>query len=382
MQRLFCYYRTALVILALLFAALAQGAVLPEDRADALYHSYDGGGVSVDGPSVLVRKNIANKASVWANYYVDMISSASLDVITQGSPYTEERTETGGGIDFLRDRTTMSFSYTQSSESDYEAATVGFGLSQDFFGDLSTLSMGYSQGNDTVMQNGTPDFSEDAQHQRFNIGWTQVLTKNWIMAVNAETVIDEGFLNNPYRSVRYLSTDGTARLQRERYPTTRSSDAFAIRSMYYLPYRASVRAEFRYFSDSWDIQSNNLELRYIHPYGSRWIFEGKLRRYSQTQSSFYSDLFPYLDAQNFLARDKEMSEYSNLALGLGASYELKYSWLSFFEKATANLYWDHVSFDYANYRNNSPDNADYGVGNEPLYSFNANVIRFFVSAWY
>lgn len=372
-----------LIVLLALMAWRAHAAVLPEDRADLLYHSYDGGGVTVDGPSVLVRKSIADKVSVWGNYYVDMISSASLDVVTQGSPYTEERTETGGGIDYLRDRTSMSLSYSQSSESDYQATTIGFGVSQDFFGDLSTLSLGYSQGNDTVMQNGTPDFEEDAHHQRFNIGWSQILTKNWIMAFNAETVLDEGFLNNPYRSVRYLDTSGAPLLQKELYPTTRSSDAFAIRSMYYLPYRAAIRAEARYFSDSWDIQSSNIELRYIHPYGNRWIWEAKIRSYSQTQASFYSDLFPFVDAQNFLARDKEMSEYSNTSFGVGATYELRYQWLAFFEKATANLYWDHFSFDYANYRENLPENTqEYGAGNEPLYSFDANVIRFFVSAWY
>ena len=42
----------------LLVAGVARAGVLPEERADALYHYYNGGGVEVDGPSVLVRKNI------------------------------------------------------------------------------------------------------------------------------------------------------------------------------------------------------------------------------------------------------------------------------------------------------------------------------------
>jgi hypothetical protein len=67
-----------------------QAGVLPEDRADVLYHLYDGGGVEIDGPSVLVRKQVGKSTSLVANYYVDMISSASIDVITTASPYTEE----------------------------------------------------------------------------------------------------------------------------------------------------------------------------------------------------------------------------------------------------------------------------------------------------
>lgn len=362
----------------------AQAAVLPEDRTDVLYHRYDGGGVTIDGPSVLVRKDIANKVSVWGNYYLDMVTSASPDVLTQGSPYTEERTETSAGIDYLHSRTTMSLGYTQSSESDYEAETVAFGISQDFFGDLSTISLGYSQGNDTVMRNGSPDFAEPAHHQRFSISWTQILTKNWIIAANAETVLDEGFLNNAYRSVRYLQPNGNVGFQPERYPTTRSSDAFAIRSMYYLPYRASIRFEARTFNDSWDIQANNFEFRYIHPYRDRFIFEGKIRNYSQTQASFYSDLFPYFDAQNFLASDKEMSEFTNLTIGLGVSYELKNTWMPFFERTTVNFFWDNMSFDYANYSYKVVGEGQTApaLGEEPLYSFNANVIRFFLSAWY
>ena len=78
--------------LALSLPAPAGAGVLPDDRADALYHRYDGGGVTVDGPSMLVRKKFGENFSVAANYYVDMVSSASIDVVTQASPYKETRT--------------------------------------------------------------------------------------------------------------------------------------------------------------------------------------------------------------------------------------------------------------------------------------------------
>ena len=69
----------------------AVGGVLPEDRVDVLLHSFDGGGVTIQGPSLLVRKQFAQKFSVSANYYIDKVQSASIDVITTASPYTEER---------------------------------------------------------------------------------------------------------------------------------------------------------------------------------------------------------------------------------------------------------------------------------------------------
>ena len=67
----------------LLFAgAGVMAGVLPEDRADAMYHYYDGGGVQIDGPSLLMRKQVGKSFSFFGNYYVDSISSASIDVVT------------------------------------------------------------------------------------------------------------------------------------------------------------------------------------------------------------------------------------------------------------------------------------------------------------
>ena len=92
---------------ALLLSAPALAGVLPDDRADILYHLYDGGGVEIDGPSVLVRKKAGKNLSVVGNYYVDMVSSASIDVVTTASPYTEERKQWSLGADYLRGDTTI-----------------------------------------------------------------------------------------------------------------------------------------------------------------------------------------------------------------------------------------------------------------------------------
>ena len=72
--------RGIVALLLLMLARSGVAGVLPEDRADVLLHSYDGGGVTIQGPSLLVRKQFAQKFSVSANYYVDKVSSASIDV--------------------------------------------------------------------------------------------------------------------------------------------------------------------------------------------------------------------------------------------------------------------------------------------------------------
>src|SRR5512134_1906080 len=144
-----------------LVATATQAAVLPEDRADALYHRYDGGGVTIDGPSLLVRKKFAEKYAVNASYYMDMVSSASIDVITTASPYEEERTQYGVGFEYLRNKVTYAASFSNSSENDYEADTATLSISQDMFGDLTTVSLFFSRGWDDVSRRGDASFADE-----------------------------------------------------------------------------------------------------------------------------------------------------------------------------------------------------------------------------
>ena len=359
-----------------------HAAVLPEDRADVMYHGYDGGGLEVNGPSVLVRKGYKDKVSAWANYYVDMITSASIDVVSTASPYDETRTEMSAGIDYLHGRTTMSASFLNSDESDYTSNNASVGISQDFFGDLTTLALSYAYGWDEVRKNGQDDFREDTERQTYRVALSQVLTKNLVMGINYEGVTDEGYLNNPYRSVRYLDPSSAKgySYEAEVYPRTRTSGATSLRFMYYLPYRASVRVDARYYSDTWSIEAYNGEVRYTHPF-EEWdvTLDVHYRYYDQTAADFYSDLYPRQQAQNFLARDKELASFTTQTVGVGASYEFSTARVPFFKKGEASLFVDYIMFSYDDFRDVTESGAP---GEEPLYEFESTVLRAFVSFWF
>ncbi len=369
-------------LLSLLAVRAAQAGVLPEDRADVLLHSYDGGGVTIQGPSVLVRKQFAQKFSVSANHYVDRVNSASIDVVTTASPYTEERTQQSVGLDYLHDRWMMNIGFTNSEENDYTAETFSFGLSQDIFGDLTTVSLGYSLGNDTVARRGDATFRDAVERQQYRLGLSQILTKNLLLGLSFETITDEGFLNNPYRQVRYRDTTTPQgySYEREVYPRTRSSDAGSVRLRYYLPYRAAVHAEYRQYADTWDIKADTFELGYTHPIAAGWTVEGKLRSYSQTKADFYNDLFSRSQFQNFMARDKELSTFTSQTIRLGASYDIVRAGWKFVERGTVNVVVDHMMFDYEDFRDLR--SSGLAPGTEPFYTFDANVVQVFVSFWF
>ncbi|NNJ72854.1 MAG: DUF3570 domain-containing protein [Enterobacterales bacterium] len=370
--------RRLLLLLALAFSSV-KAATLPDDQADLLYHAYEGGGVEITGPSLLVRKKILDNFSVTANYYVDMVTSASIDVVTTASQYTEERTQTSLGLTYLNDKTTLSVNFTNSTENDYEADTAYFSISQDFFSNLTTVALSYTLGDDTVMQNGDEDFMEELARQSYRFDVSQVITKNSILALAVESITDEGYLNNPYRQVRFLdpNEDIGYRYQREVYPNTRTSTAVALTGKYFLPYRAVVFGEYRAYTDSWGIDAANFELGYVHPFEYDITLEVSYRTYEQDQADFYSDLFPFQNAQNFLARDKELSDFTSDALTIGVTYDFKMN--SVFDRGSVNLFYNFMTFDYENFRDLTVSATP---GEEPLYSLDATVIRAFVSFWF
>jgi hypothetical protein len=384
-------FRWGLLIAGVLgFCVPLMAAVLPEDRTDALFHSYVGGGLTVNGPSILARKQIGKSVSLWGNYYVDSITSATIDVVTRASEYTERRTEKTGGVDYLHDKSTISLAYTTSDENDFTANSAHFGVSHSMFGDLTTVSLGYSRGWDVIGATGDPTFEEKANRQNYRLGLSQVLTKNLLMGLNFETITDEGFLNNPYRFTRYMvdSTNPSAgySLDNELYPNTHTSHALAVRALYYLPYRAAIKGEYGVFTDTWGINAYHYELGYVHPLKSGWTFDMKYRFYSQTHADFYSDLFSRQAEFTYYGRDKELSTFTTQTVGLGASYEFAEHGWWFIDKGSANLYYDHIQLDYKDFRDlrvyNNPGGFTGGVGNEPLYGFSADVLRMFVSIWY
>src|SRR5689334_1077444 len=196
-----------LALITLGHGGSAFAGVLAEDRADALYHRYQGGGVEIQGPSVLVRKKLGEHFAVNANYYMDFVTSASIDVKLSASQYKEQRTQKSLGFEYLHGKTTYTASVISSKESDYVAATASFGLSQDMFGDLTTVSLGYRRGWNHVYRNikdadgakiRDPSFAQQMDTRAYTVGLTQIITRNMLAGINVEAITDQGYLNSPY----------------------------------------------------------------------------------------------------------------------------------------------------------------------------------------
>ncbi len=341
----------------------AAAADIPEDRADVMYHSYSGGGVTANGPAVLVRKSIDDALSLSASYYVDAVSNASIDVVTTASPYHEERIERAAGLDYVYRDALISVAASNSKEPDYTANSASLDVAQDVFGGMTTINLGYSRGWDTVGKRGYPAFSQQANHWQYRAGVTQILSPRWLASANVEVVSDQGYLGSPYRAARVF---GAAVPETD--PNTRSSRALALRAVGSVGADGAVHAEYRFFWDTWDIHASTYEAGYSQYLGQRrWLVDGYLRYYKQSHASFYSNNFT--SEFTYMSRNRQLSTFDSLGIGAKASYSVLRVPARYEIKLNAAA--ERLRFQYSDF-------TDIRTGR--AYSFDANVLELYVSA--
>ena len=380
------------MIAALLLVRSTSADVLPDNRADVFWSKYSGGGMDITGYSATARAKITENFAVEANYFIDKVSGASIDVLSQASVMKDTRKQKSGTIEYLHDKTTYTASYTSSVERDYISDTAAFSLSQDMFGDLTTVTLSFADTHNTVGENnGTADDPKitwlgHSLTRSYGGGVSQIITKNFIAGVNLQVITDAGLLANPYRSIRYLDPTNPKgySLGTQVYPETHTSTAVQVQGKYYLPYRAAITALYRYYNDTWGVVGNTYEIDYTHPVRNRWIFEGRVRYYKQNAASFYSDLFPFADSQNFTARDQNLAAQNNYTIGAKVTYAFLPDGWRFLKRGTVTFDASRIRFNYQDFRNikDFGITQGYNPGAEPLYNFNANVFQVFVSVYF
>jgi hypothetical protein len=345
--------------------AASHAATLPGDKAEAMFHSYDGGGVQAKGPALLVRKSLADRVSLSAQYYVDAVSNASIDVITTASPFKETRTAYELGATTVVRDSTLSVSTSHSSEPDYTASALSFDAAHEVFGGMTTVSLGFTRGNDEIRQTQAPGWLDHALHWQYRVGVTQILSPRWLVSLNAEAISDSGYLGSPYRVARVF---GAAVPERD--PRTRTSRAIKLRSIgdtSALVERSSFRAEHRFYWDTWGIRARTTELGASKYLGQRFIVDATLRLYSQGKALFYSD--NAIAETLYVSRNRQLSQFSST--GIGA--KLTYAWPGLpagYELKLTGAY-ERKDFRFKDFTDQRTGGA---------YSYAADVLQFYVSA--
>ena len=196
-------------------------------------------------------------------------------------------------------------------------------------------------------------------------------------------ITDEGYLNNPYRSFRYVDPidDALFALATEIYPRTRTSNAVALNARYFLPYRAAVDGGYRFYTDTWGIRADTFELGYTHPIGTRLDLRSQLSLLHQDERRLLQRPVRAREPPELHGARQGALHVQEPDAAARRDYEFVRSGWSFVKKGTLNVFYDRMEFDYEDFRDARysllpADDPNFRpAGSEPLYTFGANVFQ-------
>jgi hypothetical protein len=223
-----------------------------------------------------------------------------------------------------------------SLEQDYRSLGVQGSLAVELNQKLTTVTVGGSRDQDRVMPlhgivNGLSGSdavvaeADDKQVSTALVGVTQVLTRRWLVGVNASGAWENGYLTEPYKVLSLLNpvTGVQTGTVREKRPDTRQRRSVQVSSAYHLT-RDVLSVSYRRYEDDWQVKSNTYDVRYRMPQGEDAWLEPHVRVYSQTAASFF---------KQGLRNDRPLPEYGSAdqrlghlrSLTLGATYGFRIS---------------------------------------------------------
>lgn len=273
------------------------------------YNSYfDNFQVMVFYPSINITKSIDKNTSVNASYLVDAISSASMKMIMRVDGITSATTnKTGGadntpdelrhqvGIGFTRNISDAVFSATgmYSIEHDYSSKTFASNLSIPFAKKNTTLLLGYAGNWDKIFPQ-TRFWTRDRNTTTINLGLSQILSKNLIAQAEFSYINIDGYMLDGYQVVRIINGNTFMNLEPVE-PNRWVRKAAGLRTNIALTKKSTLVIGYRYYWDTWNINSHTLEAAYKTHLSDYVNLSLNLRQYFQTKAYFFKPEYTQIE---------------------------------------------------------------------------------------
>jgi hypothetical protein len=245
-------------------------------------------------------------------YLADVWTSASVDIRTAASArVTEQRDEIVAAVDHRRRSWELGLGYRMSTEPDFLANGMTLSFAWEGLSRNVRLESRVTLEQDRVGRSGDPHFARRLQALTSWFGYTQVLSRSTLMQFAVEQRSSFGYHASPYRWVGLggpSNCSGTSELcVPEVHPDRRARFALVGRLRQGLGKRVSIGIDYRYYIDSWALQSHTIggDLRIQASPSLLLAFE--YRAYLQSGAWFYRSEYPLVPMGGFATRDRELS---------------------------------------------------------------------------
>jgi hypothetical protein len=281
----------------------------------------DNDATQVVSPLVRATTEVA-RTQLSAGCLVDVVTSASVDVVSQASKTTIHDVRTEPWVDVSRafGRTKVSAGYVYSRERDYTSNGAAAGLERAFFDNNTTLALSYRLSLNDVGRAGDPNFSRGLTTHALGASWAQVVTPVLLLQAAYELGYGAGFFASPYRFVPVVALAGASATTwvPETDPEHRLRQAVLLTVSRHVFSDSAIQADYRFYFDDWGMTSHTVEARYLVnlPRG----FELRLRErfYVQSKASFYEESYPQI--MRYMTFDKELGALWTELLGARAAW--------------------------------------------------------------
>ncbi len=274
--------------------------------------------VGVVTPSVgMSIDNVITGASLRARYLVDVVSGASVDVVSTASRRWTEIRQAGSIEGEYKPRDFgIAVTGSASNEPDYLSYTVGARMTYDLDAKNTTLLLGYAYGHDTIGRHGTPFavFARELSRATYAAGVTQVIDRATVIGVALDVVIENGDQSKPYRyipmfapavaasaplgaSIDWVTAHRLPERPLEQLPLTRRR--FAVTGRFAHRFDGStVRLSERIYDDTWGLVASTTDMRWIFDVGRRFALWPHARFHVQSPVTFWERAYVSRNAGN------------------------------------------------------------------------------------
>jgi hypothetical protein len=267
--------------------------------------------VTVFTPSIAMGIEDTSGATLTATYLVDVVSAASVDIVSTASSRWHEVRQAGSVSAGYKPRdfgVTVGTSF--SSEPDYLSYGAYATVTKDFDQKNWVPFFGYGFSHDTIGRcgdNGTCTpfsvFSRTLERGSFNGGVDFVVDRSSLASVTADVIVENGDQSKPYRyipmfdpavastvakgaSIDWVNANRLPEKPLEQLPLSRRR--LALTGRYAHRFDAStLRLEERIYDDSWGLLASSSDVRWIFDLGRRLAIWPHARFHAQTSVSFW-----------------------------------------------------------------------------------------------
>jgi hypothetical protein len=332
----------ALGLLIIALPARADPAVEADART-SVYQDTDA--TTISTTAVAARANPTDQWTIRGRYLADVVSSASVDVVSAATGRFHEVRHEGLASAGLHDGTTTALATgIYSVENDWRSYTGAGSFARDFVNHQLTLGLSGSLGFNEVGRAGDANFHRELWEGSTSLEATLVSSPKDLVNVAYSLLLARGYQASPYRHVRFAGpVPGITIAEPETDPDMRVRQALAVRYNRHLFSDSAIRCHLRGYIDDWGIKSGTGGLEYVIGLGD---FELGIfaRGYIQTHARFYREA--YTERLRYMTADRELSSFADAFSGLRVGFAHRGEVRGFLDEIRAEIKGTGFVFDY------------------------------------